>query len=45
MEETPPASIQYLAQQVELSYGTCPAILTKDLALFPYRATCVQELH
>jgi hypothetical protein len=30
---------------VELSYGTCQAILKKDLALYPYRLTCVQEPH
>jgi hypothetical protein len=44
MVETPTTSIRYLAQQMELSYGTCQAIPKKDLALYPYELACLQEL-
>ena len=44
-EQTPTTSMPQLAQQMCLSYETCRAILRKDLAPFPYRVTCVQELH
>jgi hypothetical protein len=45
MEEAPTTSIRHLAQQVEVSYGTCQAILKNDLTLYPYRLKCVQELY
>ena len=41
LQQTLTTSMRHLAQQMELSYGTS----RKDLALFPYRVTCVRELH
>lgn len=37
-------SIPRISQQVGLSVGTCHKILRKDLQLYPYRVTTVQEL-
>lgn len=39
MEHTLTTFMRYLAQQMELSYETCRAILRKDLALLSYRGT------
>lgn len=44
MEEQPRTPIRHLAQQVDLSVGTCHSILHKELHLHPYRITSVQEL-
>jgi hypothetical protein len=45
MEEAPGTSIEHLSQQLGVSVGTCHSIVKKDLHLFPYRLTSVQELH
>jgi hypothetical protein len=45
MEEAPGTSIEHLSQQLGVSIGTCHSIVKKDLHLFPYRLTSVQELH
>lgn len=44
IENAPRTSIRSLSQQTQLAYGTCQAILKKDLHLFPYRLTSVHEL-
>lgn len=44
IEDNPRTSIRSLSQQTQLSYGTCQAILKKDLHLHPYRLTSVHEL-
>jgi hypothetical protein len=44
-EEAPGTSIEHLSQQLGVSVGTCHSIVKKDLHLFPYRHTSVQELH
>lgn len=44
IENAPTTSIRHLAQQTELSVGTCHTILKKDLHFFPYRMTSVHEL-
>jgi hypothetical protein len=45
MEEAPGTSIEHLSQQLGVSVGTCHSIVKKDLHLFAYRLTSVQELH
>jgi hypothetical protein len=45
MEEAPGTSIEHLSQQLGVSIGTCHSIVKKDLHLFPFRLTSVQELH
>ncbi|CAH1377207.1 unnamed protein product, partial [Tenebrio molitor] len=45
MEEAPGTSIEHLSQQLGVSVGTCHSVVKKDLHLFPYRLTSVQELH
>jgi hypothetical protein len=45
MEEAPGTSIEHLSQQLGVSVGICHSIVKKDLHLFPYRLTSVQELH
>jgi hypothetical protein len=45
IEEASTRSIWPLAQQMELSYGTCQVIPKKDLALYPYELAYLQELH
>ncbi|RZC34585.1 HTH 24 domain containing protein, partial [Asbolus verrucosus] len=44
MENEPRTSIRRLAQQMDLSVGTCHAILRKDMHIYPYKITSVQEL-
>jgi hypothetical protein len=44
MGEVPGTSIEHLSQQLGVSVGTCHTIVRKDLHLFPYRLTSVQEL-
>lgn len=44
MENAPTTSIRHLSQQVDLSIGTCHTMLHKDMQLYPYRVTVVQEL-
>jgi hypothetical protein len=36
--------LRRLAQEMDLSYGTCHKILKQDLNLHPYKITVVQEL-
>ncbi|RZC42259.1 DDE 3 domain containing protein [Asbolus verrucosus] len=45
MEAAPSSSLRHLSQQVHLSVGSCDTVTKKDLHLFPYRLTFVQELH
>ena len=44
VEHTPKISTRHLGQQVNLSHFTCNQILRKDLGLYPYRLTSVQQL-
>jgi transposase len=44
MQQSPTKSLRRLAQETELSYGTCQKILKKDLDLRPYKIMAVQEL-
>ncbi|RZC41778.1 hypothetical protein BDFB_014128, partial [Asbolus verrucosus] len=44
MDDGPRASLRVLSQSTGVSFGTCQKIVKKDLHLFPYRLTCVQEL-
>ncbi|RZC34483.1 HTH 24 domain containing protein [Asbolus verrucosus] len=44
IENEPRTSIRRLAQQMDLSVGTCHAILRKDMHIYPYKITSVQEL-
>lgn len=44
MENDPHTSVRRVAQQTNLSLGTCHTILRKDAHLYPYRVTVVQEL-
>lgn len=44
MEQSPRKSIRRLAQEINLSYGTCQKILKENLNLYSYRINVVQEL-
>lgn len=44
MEDDPKTSVRRLSQQIGVSVGTSHALLKKDLKLYPYRLTAVQEL-
>ncbi|RZC38512.1 hypothetical protein BDFB_005194 [Asbolus verrucosus] len=44
MENTPKTPIRQLNQQINLSIGATQNMLHKDLHLYPYRITAVQEL-
>ncbi|RZB38953.1 hypothetical protein BDFB_015247, partial [Asbolus verrucosus] len=44
MENELRTSIRRLAQQMDLSVGTCHPILHKDMHIYPYKITSVQQL-
>jgi hypothetical protein len=44
MENAPKTSIRQLSQQINLFVGTTHTMLHKNLYLYPYRVTAVQEL-
>jgi hypothetical protein len=44
MEQSPKKPLRRLAQEMDLSYGTCYKMLKRDLNLHPYKITVVQEL-
>lgn len=44
MENDPQTSVRHLSQQINLSVGTTHKLLKKDIQLYPYRVTAVQEL-
>lgn len=44
IQRSPKKSVRRLSQETDFSYGTCHKILKKDLHLYPYKITVVQEL-
>lgn len=44
MDNAPKTSVRRLSQQINLAVGTTHKLLHKDLHLYPYRVTVVQEL-
>lgn len=44
MQQSPRKPIRRLAQEIGLSYGACQKIVKKDLHMFPYKITAMQQL-
>lgn len=44
IREQPTKSVRRLAQQLEISYGTCRSILKRDIGMHPYKVQLYQEL-
>jgi hypothetical protein len=44
MQNAPHTSLRQLSQQTDLSAGTCHKLLRKDVQLYPYCVTVVEEL-
>ncbi|RZC33341.1 hypothetical protein BDFB_015019, partial [Asbolus verrucosus] len=42
-DDAPRTALRVLSQLTGVSVGTCQKMVKKDLHLFPYRLTCVQE--